>query len=54
MNKTRLFIILMTTIMLTPVKGQHKIPMDHSIYNEWKRAENAIITDNGEFVGLRG
>ncbi len=52
MNKTRLFIILMTTIMLTPAKGQHKIPMDHSIYNEWKRAENAIITDDGAFVGF--
>ena len=30
--------------------GQHKIPLNHSVYNHWKDLKNAIISNDGNFV----
>ncbi|HYX10167.1 MAG TPA: hypothetical protein VE912_25795, partial [Bacteroidales bacterium] len=52
MNKFKsLLLIAVSVIFGYQAYGQHKIPMDHKIYNDWKHAGHVMITDDGNYIG---
>ena len=51
MNRFLFLFTLQATLLTWSAYGQHKIPMDHTVYADWKTAGNTLITDDGKFAG---
>ncbi len=44
-----LFLLLSVCINFS-LAAQEKIPIDHSVYDDWRNVENPVISNNGKFV----
>ncbi|HPS64411.1 MAG TPA: prolyl oligopeptidase family serine peptidase [Ignavibacteria bacterium] len=44
------YLFILSLLFFSQAYSQEKIPLDHSLYNSWKRIERAKISQDGKFV----
>lgn len=48
--RAQMLIILLISFCLPGMQAQEKIPLDHSVYDDWKSIQNSSISNDGKLV----